>query len=77
MSPSPASASPSSPLALLPLLALSWFPTPDTTAPPYYESTQWGQGWLWLTALAVILVSLMAWGLSRDRTHRPGGPPVL
>jgi hypothetical protein len=39
-----------------------------------YDSTRWGMGWLWLTVLAVILVALVAWGLSRDRTRQ--GPPL-
>ena len=39
-----------------------------------YDSTRWGLGWLWLAVLAVIIVALVAWGLSRDRTHR--GPPM-
>lgn len=43
---------------------------------PYelYESTRWGLGWLWLAVLAIIIVALVAWGLSRDRTHQ--GPPL-
>jgi hypothetical protein len=42
---------------------------------PYepYQATRFGVGWLWLAVLAVILVALVAWGLSRDR-HPP--PPM-
>lgn len=39
-----------------------------------HEATRWSLGWLWLTVLAVILVALVAWGLSRDRTHQK--PPL-
>ncbi len=63
-------------LALIPTLALAQ--SPDLPIPtPYDEPIRWGPSWLWLTVLAVVLVSLLAWGLSRDRTHRPGGPPII
>jgi hypothetical protein len=60
-------------LVLTPSLALAQSAEPIE---PYefYDSTRWGLGWLWLAVLAVIIVALVAWGLSRDRTHR--GPPL-
>lgn len=60
-------------LFLTPALALAQTAEPIE---PYevYDSTRWGMGWLWLAVLAVIIVSLVAWGLSRDRTRR--GPPL-
>ncbi|PTL81659.1 hypothetical protein [Vitiosangium sp. GDMCC 1.1324] len=60
-------------LFLTPALALAQSAKPIEPYEPY-ESTRWGLGWLWLVALAIILVALVAWGLSRDRTHQ--GPPL-
>jgi heme/copper-type cytochrome/quinol oxidase subunit 2 len=62
-------------LFLTPALALAQSAEP--VQPPYtppQEATRWGLGWLWLAVLAVILIALVAWGLSRDRTHQ--GPPL-
>jgi hypothetical protein len=61
-------------LFLSPALALAQSTEPLEPAQPY-QATRFGLGWLWLTVLAVILVALVAWGLSRDRTHQ-GGPPL-
>jgi hypothetical protein len=61
-------------LFLPPVLALAQVAEPMEPYEPPYEATRWGIGWLWLTVLAIILVALMAWGLSRDRFQR--GPPV-
>ncbi len=60
-------------LFFAPALALA---QPVEPIEPYqaYEATRWGMGWLWLTVLAIILVALVAWGLSRDRFQR--GPPL-
>lgn len=60
-------------LLLAPALALAQATEPLEPAPPY-QAARFGLGWLWLTVLAVILVALVAWGLSRDRTHQPGPP---
>jgi len=60
-------------LFLTPALALAQLAEPIE---PYeaQEATRWGLGWLWLAVLAVIVVALLAWGLSRNRTHQ--GPPL-
>ncbi|QRN96143.1 hypothetical protein JRI60_45165 [Archangium violaceum] len=58
-------------LLLGPALALAQAAEPIEPYEPY-QATRWGVGWLWLAVLAVILVALVAWGLSRDRTHPPG-----
>ncbi len=56
-----------------PALALAQSVEPIEPYGPY-EATRWGLGWLWLAVLAIIIVALVAWGLSRDRTHQ--GPPL-
>lgn len=61
-------------LFLTPALALAQAPAEPIEPYEVYDSTRWGMGWLWLAVLAVIIVALTAWGLSRDRTHR--GPPL-
>jgi hypothetical protein len=60
-------------LFLTPALALAQVAEPIDPSEPY-QATRWGLGWLWLAVLAVILVALVAWGLSQDRFRR--GPPV-
>jgi hypothetical protein len=61
---------------LTPALALAQ----DVARPiePYgpgpYETTRWGAGWLWLAVLAVVIVALVAWGMSRGRYR--SGPPA-
>ena len=61
-------------LFLSPTLALAQ----DVAEPiePYepYEAARWGAGWLWLAVLAVVIVALVAWGMSRGRYRR--GPPA-
>ncbi len=61
-------------LVLSPALALAQ----DMGEPiqPYepYQAERWGAGWLWLAVLAVAIVALIAWGMSRGRYHR--GPPA-
>ncbi len=60
-------------LSILPAVALAQSTEPLQPYEPY-QATRWSLGWLWLAVLAVILVALVAWGLSRDRTHQ--GPPL-
>lgn len=60
-------------LLLTPALALAQSTEPLEPPQPYHAA-RFGLGWLWLTVLAVILVALVAWGLSRDRTHQRGPP---
>lgn len=60
-------------LFLTPALALAQAADPIEPYAPY-EATRWGLGWLWFAVLAIILVALVAWGLSRDRFQR--GPPL-
>ncbi len=62
-------------LLFTPVLALAQPPGEPIEPYEVYDSTRWGLGWLWLAVLAVILVALVAWGLSRDRTHQ--GPPLM
>jgi hypothetical protein len=60
-------------LFLTPTLALAQVAEPIEPYTPY-EATRWSLGWVWLAVLAIILVALVAWGLSRDRFQR--GPPL-
>ncbi|HEX8440096.1 hypothetical protein [Archangium sp.] len=60
-------------LFLTPALALAQSGEPIEPYAPY-DTTRWGLSWLWVAMLAIILVALMAWGLSRDRYRR--GPPL-
>jgi hypothetical protein len=60
-------------LFFTPALALAQSVEPIEPYQPY-EATRWGVGWLWLAVLAIMLVALVAWGLSRDRFQQ--GPPL-
>ena len=43
-------------------------------AEPLEPAARGAAGWLWLVVLAIAIVALVAWGLSRGT--RRGGPPV-
>lgn len=62
-------------LALLftPALALAQLTEPLLPPEPY-EPAPWGASWLWIAVLAVTLLALLAWGLSRDQYR--SGPPL-
>jgi hypothetical protein len=60
-------------LVLTPALVLAQTGEPIEPYEPY-EATRWGLSWLWVAVLTIILVALVAWGLSRDRYQR--GPPL-
>ena len=62
-------------LALLftPALALAQLSEPLLPPEPY-EPAPWGASWLWIPVLAVTLLALLAWSLSRDSYRR--GPPL-
>jgi hypothetical protein len=60
-------------LFLTPALALAQAADPIEPYAPY-EATRWSLSWVWVAVLAITLVALVAWGLSRDRFQR--GPPL-
>jgi hypothetical protein len=60
-------------LFFAPALALAQSVEPIEPYQPY-DSTRWGLSWVWMAVLGVILVALVAWGLSRDRFQQ--GPPL-
>jgi hypothetical protein len=60
-------------LFFTPALALAQSVEPIEPYQPY-DSTRWGMSWVWMAVLGVILVALVAWGLSRDRFQQ--GPPL-
>jgi hypothetical protein len=60
-------------LFFTPALALAQSVDPIEPYQPY-DTTRWGMSWVWMAVLGVILVALVAWGLSRDRFQQ--GPPL-
>ncbi|HZI12332.1 MAG TPA: hypothetical protein VE153_18245 [Myxococcus sp.] len=60
-------------LFFTPALALAQSVEPIEPYQPY-DATRWGLSWVWMAVLGVILVALVAWGLSRDRFQQ--GPPL-
>lgn len=60
-------------LFLTPALAFAQATEPMTPTEPT-QVTRWGMGWVWWAVLGVILVALVAWGLSQDRRRQ--GPPL-